>query len=63
MAGAEVAQLYLTYPETEMDQPPKHLRGYGKVYLEPDQSGMVTMQLVRLPLADSSAPLPEGEKC
>jgi beta-glucosidase len=46
VAGAEVAQLYLSYPRSEVDQPPKHLRGFAKAYLEPGESRMMTMQLV-----------------
>ncbi|WVR09511.1 hypothetical protein IAU60_006579 [Kwoniella sp. DSM 27419] len=45
VAGAEVAQLYMTYPESERDQPPKHLRGYGKPYLEPGQTSTVEFAL------------------
>ncbi|WVF67569.1 hypothetical protein IAT40_002327 [Kwoniella sp. CBS 6097] len=43
--GAEVAQLYMTYPITEKDQPPKHLRGYGKIYLYPSQTGVIEFPL------------------
>ncbi|OCF31533.1 hypothetical protein I316_06732 [Kwoniella heveanensis BCC8398] len=43
--GAEVAQLYMTYPSSEKDQPPKHLRGYSKVYLYPGQTGVVEFHL------------------
>ena len=46
VAGAEVAQLYLSYPKSETDQPPKHLRGFAKAYLEPGESRVVAMQLV-----------------
>ncbi|WVQ80171.1 hypothetical protein IAT38_002276 [Cryptococcus sp. DSM 104549] len=45
VAGAEVAQLYMTYPESEVEQPPKHLRGYEKVYLEPSESTTVEFPL------------------
>lgn len=46
VAGAEVAQLYLSYPKSEAEQPPKHLRGFAKAYLEPGESRVMTMQLV-----------------
>ncbi|WVW85507.1 hypothetical protein I302_107545 [Kwoniella bestiolae CBS 10118] len=39
--GAEVAQLYMTFPKSEVEQPPKHLRGYAKEYLEVGQMGTV----------------------
>ncbi|WWC71463.1 uncharacterized protein I206_105421 [Kwoniella pini CBS 10737] len=35
--GAEVPQLYMSFPESEKEQPPKHMRGYGKKYLEVGQ--------------------------
>lgn len=43
IAGAEVAQLYLSIP----DRPPKQLRGFSKHYLEPGESVEVTFQLMR----------------
>ena len=43
-AGAEVAQLYLRHPATA-GEPPKQLKGFGKVALAPGQSGQVTFQL------------------
>ncbi|WVQ72131.1 hypothetical protein IAR50_001676 [Cryptococcus sp. DSM 104548] len=45
VAGAEVAQLYMSFPLAEDDQPPKHLRGYGKPYLLPGQSETVEFPL------------------
>jgi len=42
--GAEVAQLYLRHPATA-GEPPKQLKGFGKVALAPGQSGQVTFQL------------------
>lgn len=46
LAGAQVVQLYLSYPASEVDQPPKHLRGFAKVMLDPGQSKTAVMQLV-----------------
>lgn len=57
IAGAEVPQLvggsacfgsqqYVTYPKSEVEQPPKHLRGYEKVYLLPGQQKSVIFPLV-----------------
>ena len=43
VAGAEVAQLYLSIP----DRHPKQLRGFSKHYLEPGESVEVTFQLTR----------------
>ncbi|CAD6568913.1 MAG: hypothetical protein TREMPRED_004846 [Tremellales sp. Tagirdzhanova-0007] len=45
LGGAEVVQLYLSYPPSETEQPPKHLRGYAKAFLEPGQT-----KTIRLPL-------------
>lgn len=45
-AGAEVAQLYLTYPHiTEGDEPPRQLKGFQKVLLQPGESRMIEMKL------------------
>ncbi len=49
VAGAEVAQLYVSFPVSEVEQPPRHLKGFGKVYLEPGQTGTVEMSLVSGP--------------
>jgi beta-glucosidase len=43
-AGAEVAQLYLGFP-SEANEPPKLLRGFSKVLLNPGQSSNVTLTL------------------
>ncbi|WVQ68370.1 uncharacterized protein L199_006577 [Kwoniella botswanensis] len=43
--GAEVAQLYMSFPRSEVEQPPKHLRGYAKKYLEVGQMGTVDFPL------------------
>ncbi|KAL7422426.1 hypothetical protein Q5752_003074 [Cryptotrichosporon argae] len=44
-AGAEVAQLYMAYPESEVEQPPRHLRGYAKAFLHPGQAETVEFAL------------------
>jgi beta-glucosidase len=62
VGGAEVVQLvslcfetdalymlikqYMSYPSSEAEQPPRHLRGYAKTYLEPGQKDVVDMKLV-----------------
>ncbi|WRT68513.1 uncharacterized protein IL334_005489 [Kwoniella shivajii] len=45
VSGAAVAQLYMTFPEDENDQPPKHLRGYAKKFLEVGQMSTVEFSL------------------
>ena len=45
-AGAEVAQFYLTYPSiAEGDEPPRQLKGFQKVLLQPGQSRTIEMKL------------------
>lgn len=51
VAGAEVAQLYLSYPESAADQPPKTLRGFAKLPLEAGESGTATFNLRKRDLA------------
>lgn len=50
-AGAEVAQLYITYPDYAPETPPRQLRGFAKVPLEPGTSGTATFTLRRKDLA------------
>jgi len=48
VAGAEVAQLYLEFPQSgPIPFPPKTLRGFEKVFLRPGQSKKVTFELTR----------------
>jgi len=42
--GAEVAQLYLTYPDAA-GEPPLQLKGFSKVSLKPGESATVTFEL------------------
>jgi beta-glucosidase len=49
--GAEVAQLYIGLPDSAPDTPPKQLRGFQKLQLEPKQSGMATFELTRRDLS------------
>ncbi|GKT56101.1 beta-glucosidase D protein [Colletotrichum tofieldiae] len=44
--GAEVAQLYISFP-TEAAQPPRVLRGFGKIDLRPGSAGDVTFSVRR----------------
>jgi beta-glucosidase len=43
--GAEVAQLYLSYPSSAPDTPPLQLRGFDKVSLAAGESGTATFNL------------------
>jgi beta-glucosidase len=44
--GAEVAQLYLTFPTIQgIDFPPKQLRGFDKVLLRPGETKIVKFEL------------------
>ncbi|CAK5264627.1 unnamed protein product [Mycena citricolor] len=49
-AGAEVAQLYVSFPSAE-DQPPRVLRGFDKLSLKPGQQGTATFELTRKDLS------------
>lgn len=45
MDGAEVAQLYIGLPETEIFRPKKELKGFAKVFLKKGESRKVTIPL------------------
>ncbi len=51
MAGAEVPQLYVTLPSAAPAAPPKQLRGFDKIKLDPGKSGTVTFNLRRKDLS------------
>ncbi|EHK96514.1 putative beta-glucosidase G [Glarea lozoyensis 74030] len=67
VAGAEVPQLYLSLPASApAGTPPKQLRGFEKVYLEPGASSTVTFPLMRRDLSywdiiSQDWLIPEGE--
>ena len=44
VAGAEVAQLYVSFPAAS-GEPPRLLKGFEKVQLEPGETKMVTFEL------------------
>ncbi|KAH9214722.1 glycoside hydrolase family 3 domain-containing protein [Leptodontidium sp. 2 PMI_412] len=44
VAGKEVVQLYVSYP-TAANEPPKLLKGFEKVFLDPGDSSMVTFSV------------------
>lgn len=41
-----IGSQYMTFPPDQVDQPPKHLRGYVKAYLRPGETRTLSMQLV-----------------
>jgi beta-glucosidase len=43
--GAEVAQVYLTYPPTTPDEPPRQLRAFEKVALDPNWNALVSLDI------------------
>ena len=45
VAGAEVAQLYLGLPSTDVPEPPLQLKGFSKVFLKPGGKATVRMSL------------------
>jgi beta-glucosidase len=44
-AGAEIAELYVGQREPKIERPPKELKGFWKVYLQPGESKRVTLPL------------------
>ncbi|KAJ5770371.1 uncharacterized protein N7511_002422 [Penicillium nucicola] len=51
VAGAEVAQLYIGLPNSVPGTPPKQLRGFQKLWLNPRQSSRATFELTRRDLS------------
>lgn len=51
VAGAEVAQLYIGLPDSAPSSPPRQLRGFEKVNLQPGKSELVTFDLSRRDLS------------
>ena len=45
VAGAEVAQLYISDPECSVERPAKELKGFKKVFLQPGESATVTFDI------------------
>ncbi len=45
VAGAEVAQLYVSDPSAQIDRPERELKGFAKVHLAPGQTQHVTLTL------------------
>ncbi|KXG52243.1 Glycoside hydrolase, superfamily [Penicillium griseofulvum] len=51
VAGAEVAQLYLGLPDSAPSTPPKQLRGFQKLNIQPGKTGTATFELTRRDLS------------
>ncbi|KAL3441654.1 glycoside hydrolase superfamily [Aspergillus insuetus] len=51
VTGAEVAQLYIGYPDSAPSTPAKQLRGFSKINLVPGQSGQAIFELRRRDLS------------
>ena len=45
MAGEEIAQLYVGYINSSVDRPIKDLKGFGKLFLEPNETKALTIGL------------------
>jgi beta-glucosidase len=45
VAGDEVVQLYISDSESSMEMPVKQLKGYKRIYLQPNQTKTVTFEL------------------
>lgn len=46
---------YVSFPVSEVEQPPKHLRGYDKVYLQPGEQRRIVFPLVSKSVVCASA--------
>lgn len=44
-AGAETVQLYISDPSSSVERPAKELKGFRKVYLEPDETARVSFRI------------------
>lgn len=51
MAGCEIVQMYVGYPATGMDRPPKELKGFTRVHTEPGETKTVSFELTAQSLA------------
>lgn len=45
MTGGEVVQMYIAFPGGKIFRPAKELKGFQKIFLEPGESGTVTLPL------------------
>lgn len=51
VAGAEVVQLYVAPPKSEVERPVRELKDFGKVFLQPGETKTVKMQLTKRDLS------------
>jgi beta-glucosidase len=51
IAGAEVAQLYISDEKASVERPVKELKGFQKVFLQPGQKQMITLTLDKTALS------------
>lgn len=51
LAGAEVVQLYIAPPKSDVERPVRELKDFGKVFLQPGETKTVNMQLTKRDLA------------
>jgi beta-glucosidase len=51
VAGAEVVQLYVAAPKSDIERPVRELKDFGKVFLQPGETKTVEMQLTWRALA------------
>jgi beta-glucosidase len=51
VAGDEIVQLYIGYPNSAVDRPVKELKGFEKLSLAPGEMGQVTMEVEAADLA------------
>ncbi|MFO7943442.1 MAG: glycoside hydrolase family 3 C-terminal domain-containing protein [Anaerolineales bacterium] len=50
-SGQEVLQLYVRDPDSSLQRPPKELKAFSKLHLEPGETGTVTLELEENDLA------------
>jgi beta-glucosidase len=50
-AGAEVVQLYIGFPNSKIDRPEKLLRGFKKVFLQPNEERLLEFTIPAADLA------------
>ena len=59
VAGSEVVQLYVHDPESKIDKPYKQLKGFQKVFLQPDEEKTVSFTLKKESFAGYSLEMKE----
>jgi len=46
-AGAEVAQLYIHKDQSKISRPDQELKGFSKIFLQPDESRVIQFKIAR----------------